>query len=632
MIPKLTTPKPTHAILAALLCSMFGLAFAEQAEFHVATSGDDTSPGTEAKPFRTLAHAVRQLTQADATTSTLVVHDGIHFLDQALVIDTPAQAGKTNRIVAAANARPLISAGTPLRSWTPVAGKQHFWECKLPEGQPFFRQLFDLTERDPGTAGISHELPRSRFPNEGWLRGLKGSTVTDEITRDVGRPLCSQWRRDRMDIHTTLRFKETDAAYFSGAKDWSDLQSAEMLMLASWDASWHSLRSVDLKTRDMRFFTPSRYPMDHWHYSRNKLGAPYRIENLRAAIDQPGEWSLDRGTMTVTLLLEPDQNPNDRHLVAPRSEMILAVRGTAGKRAGNLVFDGLAFAHNIYKMGVYDLHKPDWPELAGNPASFPPGYSDSQAVPRAGGAIQAIHAENLHFKNCTFGDIGAWAAHLERDVHHSVFSRCHFHHTGAGAVNIDGGAGLPEGQFPSHNRVEDCLIEHGGGIHPATVALRIANSHENIVAHNEIRHFPYSGISVGWNWSRTPNECWGNHVVYNHIHHMTDTISDGAGIYTLGTLGGMLLKGNYIHDIQRAETSVGASNVGMLFDQYSLGIHIEGNVIRRVQSYLPRYNGRNEPFRHFRNKPGHHTHGENDFEHDDSPVKLTETVERAGPR
>lgn len=548
---------------------------------------------------------------------TLVLQDGLYHLPAPLRLGPAKDPKKPVRLVAAPNAKPVLSGAVVLGPWK-SAGKD-LWTCTLPEGAPFFRQLFDLDSQKT--------LPRSRIPNEGWLRGLNGSFVKDQITRDVARPLCDKWRRERMDIHTTLRFKEEDAKHFA---DWGDdVTNGEMLMLASWDTSWHSMRSVDLETRDMRFFTPSRYPMNHWHYSRNKLGAPYRLENLRAGLDQPGEWCLDRNTMTVTLM---GDDPNKRRIAAPQLTHILEIEGNADQPAGAVTFEGITFSHHIYRMGVYDKHKPDWPSLNQNPKDFPPGYSDSQAVPKAGAAVRLKHARDVRFVRCNFIDVGAWGAHLEADCHDNAFERCHFSGLGAGSVNIDGGAGLQEGRFPSNNKVTDCLIEHGGTVHYATVALRIANSHENLVAHNEIRHFPYSGISVGWNWSRTPNRCFGNRIESNHIHHVTHTISDGSGIYTLGMLGGTVIRGNYIHDVLRAETSVGAGNCGALFDQYSLGLYIEGNVMRRIQSYLPQWKRHNETIRHFRNNKAEHVYGDNDLETDDRPVRLTETVRLAGPR
>lgn len=565
-----------------------------------------------------------------------VLQGGIHILPAPLVL-TEAHSGRTLRGQNGA----IVSGGKRLVGWQKVDGDRPLWKISIPEvkaGTWYFRQLFssDL------------DLRRSRFPADGWLRGETASFVDFPMTRDVAGAKCDEWRRNRLDLYTTLRFKEVDAATFQDSAKWSE-QGAEMLLLQSWDASWHPLRSIDSKTRDMRFFTPSRYPMNHWQYSRNKIGAPYRIENVRSAIAKPGDWSLNRNIGELLLLGKDGFDPNKAKVIAPRFDTLMTIQGrveqgkddkgqpkTIFHRVKNLRIEGISFQHSTYPVGYYDQHKDDWTDQMRKldpdfPKDFPGGITDSQAAPRAGHAIGLEHVEELVFSDCRFENLGGWAVHFLRDSHRCHIERSVFRKLGAGALQIDGGSNPGDKQFPSGNRLSHCLIEEGGVVHHATVAIRIANAHENVVEHCEIRKFPYTGISLGWNWSRTPNQCFGNRIAHNDIHHVCSTISDGAAIYTLGILGGTQIHSNYLHDILRAPTAVGAGNTGMLFDQYSLGLHLEGNVVRRVQSYLPEFNRHNEVFRHFRNDPAEHVYEDNDFADDDSEVRLTKTVDLAGP-
>ena len=410
---------------------------------------------------------------------------------------------------------------------------------------------------------------------------------------------------------------------------WPDIHSGELLNIGSWDTSWHSMRSFDPTTGDIKLFTPSRYPMNHWHYSLNTNGAPYRIENVEAAISRKGEWALNRDTGAFTISGDFGQ------LIAPRFEHIVQI--TEG--AKYIRFEGISFRHNVYPMGVYDRHGKDWPDRLRKldpsfPETFPPGMTDAQAAPNAGAAVMVENASHIAFVGCEFTQIGNYALQLKQNAKHCSIQRCSFHDLGAGALNIcPDSSGLPDDQFPSHNLMEDCTIKSGGLVHVATVAIRIAHSHENIIQHNEISDFPYSGISVGWNWSRSPNRCYGNRIAHNDVHHITHTISDGSALYSLGILGGTVFYGNYMHDILRSEnTGVGAANTGMLIDQYSLGIHFDQNIIRRVKSWRTSAKRHNEVYRHYRNEPGEHTWGDNDFADDDSPIRLKAIAEMAGPR
>ncbi len=97
---------------------------------------------------------------------------------------------------------------------------------------------------------------------------------------------------------------------------------------------------------------------------------------------------------------------------------------------------------------------------------------------------------------------------------------------------------------------------------------------------NELRDLPYTGISVGWMWNPTPTNC-GNHLIANnHIHHIMQALSDGAGIYTLGRQPGTILRRNWIHDVP-VNAGKAESN-GIFMDQGSTDMTIESNTIHNI--------------------------------------------------
>jgi hypothetical protein len=155
------------------------------------------------------------------------------------------------------------------------------------------------------------------------------------------------------------------------------------------------------------------------------------------------------------------------------------------------------------------------------------------------------------------------------------------------------------------------------------VGVWVAQSHHNRVAHNEIAHVGYAGIHLGWTWGRWPNFTHHNVVEGNHIHHVMRDLADAAGIYSLGPQEGTVYRGNYIHDIVRADGAIGAPVDGLFFDQGSRHIRVERNVIRRVDNAPARFN---------QCRQADQTWGENDFDTGDAPVRLTGVVESAGPR
>jgi hypothetical protein len=76
----------------------------------------------------------------------------------------------------------------------------------------------------------------------------------------------------------------------------------------------------------------------------------------------------------------------------------------------------------------------------------------------------------------------------------------------------------------------------------------------------------------------TPNE--ETQVLDNHLHHVMQVLSDGGGIYALGSQPGSALRGNLIHDVP---ANVGrAESNGMFLDQGTGHFLVEQNVIYRI--------------------------------------------------
>jgi len=512
----------------------------------------------------------------------------------------------------------VLSGGVPLAGWQRVEGEKDLWSVENPVADVIVRQLF---HREDG------RMQRSRIPNEGWLRGDALSTVDFDVNREGTRDLVGDWRVNHPRIFAGLRHREEDdLGALKGREEGVMVQT-----LGAWEAAWQPLQSINLETRDLYFYTPARYPLAHWSYGLNEGGGtPFAIENSRVGLDLEGEWYFNQTTNRIVLM--NGGKPGDGEFIVPRMETVLRIEG-----ADRVTLRGLTFAHTTYRMGDYHLHEnwaamikkaePDFPE------SFPAGSSLPQSAPGVGAAVEIEKARHCQIERCIFRDTGGYGLHLGRGASKNRVTFSTFTRLGGGGVDIDPlTRRIKKDEYPMGNVIADCHITQGGEAHPAAVGIRIAEGKFNVIEHNEVAYFGYSGIHVGWNWNPLPNNSGGNIVRGNEVRHVMNVLCDGGGIYTLGPVEKMLIEKNYVHHVARAESSVASGSSGIFFDQYSSGTLTRKNVLREIHTWKSGSAREPHPIKHNKNDASQHRFEDNDVDAGDKQIRLRDVVENCGPR
>ncbi|MBI2298547.1 MAG: right-handed parallel beta-helix repeat-containing protein, partial [Armatimonadetes bacterium] len=463
-------PRRRHAalVLVALLAAC--APGAELPAFYVAPSGSDTAPGTLAQPFRTVERArdaVRELRRraAGVLTATIRLRGGLYELPDTLTFGPE----DSNTIYEAQpGERPVLSGGRRLTGWKVTNGH---WTLDLPDvrdGKGAFTQLWVNGQR----------RYRPRLPKQGYYY------TTGKVDPS---PAAAGKGYDR------FQYREGDIK-----PEWAG-RDVELLTFHTWTMDRTLLAEADGDTRTARRSAPTLGLI--WFFNLEK-GTRYLLDNVPDALDTPGQWYLDAQAGRLTYLPLPGETPQKTVVIAPRLETIARLKGDTelGLGVEELVFRGLTFAYSGWAM-------------------TPEGNRFGQAEVGLGGAVTARGARRCRWEDCTISHTGMYGIELSNGCHDNVVTGCEITDLGAGGVKIGEQAkAADEAGQSSGNVVENCLIAHGGRLHPAGIGVWVGHAFGNRIIHNEIADFYYSGLSIGWSWGYGASGAHDNLIEGNLVH------------------------------------------------------------------------------------------------------------------
>jgi len=546
----------------AFLLSLNLLATSTQAaDIWVSPTGSDRNPGTAAQPLATLNMALRQardlrrLHDASVTNGVHIwVKGGEYRLTEPWFFrpEDSGTAESPTTVEAAPGEVPVLSGGVSVTGWQKAAGKIPGLP-KAAKGQVWVADA-------PQVGG------RALNFRQLWVNGQKA--IRARTPNNDNLPRLLTWNTDKRE--TTI----PTAALGSLRQP----AQAEMVVHQMWAVNWLRLKTLAVegdKTR-VTFQEPeSRVQFEHpWPRpildGKNGSSAFY-LTNALELLDEPGEWFYDAPHGQVYYWPRSGENLSTAHVMVPALETVLRVEGTLDQPVSYVQFKGLTFAYTtwlrpsekghvplqagMYLLDGYSLAKPGTPDKA--------GLENQAWIGRPPAAVEVAGAHHTRFENCRFEHAGYAGLDYQSGTHDDAVVGCIFRDVAGNGIQLGKFSDesvethLPynpqdEREICTNELVENNLLTDCGNEDWGACGIAAGYVRGTTIRHNEISQVPYSGISLGWGWTKSANAMRDNRVTANYIHHYAQHTYDVAGVYTLSAQPGTVISENRVDDIGRA--------------------------------------------------------------------------------
>jgi hypothetical protein len=495
--------------------------------FYVAVNGDDTNPGTAELPFASIERArdvIRTISPAMKGPILVYVHGGVYPVSETIqfgVMDS-GQNGFDIIYRAAEGETPVFSGGVPVTGWE-QAPDSKLWKTTLTDVKDF-RQIY--------------------------VNGMRAQrAVSQEPVKGFGWAASSSTQRDGVVIES------------SSLPDFSRPQDLELHWIYNWMDIRLLVENVENNADDTKTILPKQPYFSHvlwtetWGILPTPLyESPFYLENALELLDEPGEWYYNPDTRELFYLPRQGEDMNTAEVMIPQTESLIEVTGEAvGREAHNIAFEGLTFAYagwtRTSEMGAFASQAQHLIERDGF------GNYHRMMTPAH---VQLNSAHDIRFEGCRFEHLGAVGLNMTNNVFQTTVQGNLFHDISDAAIVVGHWEhayitapsiqAAPHDNLVANNWIRNVGVEYWGA--PA-VTVYYANNLR--VVHNEISDVPYTGISLGWGWSSTPDSTTShdNLVANNLITNVLQRARDGGGIYTLGPQPGTVIEGNAIREVKR---------------------------------------------------------------------------------
>lgn len=528
-------------------------------DVHVRTGADPGGDGSKEKPFATLSAArdyLRTVEKPNGAVFRVLLGDGVYRLEQTLEFNAYDSGPENGAILymAAGDGKPALSGGQVITGWK--EGNNGIWSADV--GKMRFRQIY--------VGGRS--CTRARYPNSDEFLRIEKPFIKDRYIT-IATPFTKNWEQfEKVEMHVTMLWAEAILRLKSFQPD-------------PKDAAWTKVRFQEPES-DLVFkrLWPRFVPHQAFHF-----------ENALEFIDQPGEWYLDEKQGRLYYMPRPGEDMKTAEVIVPVLDTLVRIEGSADKPVERLHFAGLTFQHTNW------LRPSDKGQLHMQAGQYTvePTVENDQFVERIPASVLVNHAKDIRFRDNVFTQLGNHALDYHLGVSESAVTGNVFFDIAASGVVL--GVFSPSGQeihgpwnpddpreVTQKIRIANNYIRRIGSAYPGSCGIAAGFVSEVLIEHNELTELPYTGISVGWGWTREPSPLRANTIRRNHVHNLMRELTDGGGVYTLSLQPGTQIYENFVTGARltpKSHDPLSLHSRGIYLDECSGGTAGEPFIVRR---------------------------------------------------
>ena len=528
-------------------------------EIYVAKNGADTNIGNKEQPLATLHAAIRKARELrrlkDPSTKDGIkiwVGAGIYQLHEPIIL-RPEDAGtKDSPTEIFATEKVVFSGGVNIAGWKKVNGTV----AGLPK-----KALGKIWVADLPNDGISDLLFRQL-----WVNGVKATRAKNYNGDAMGR------------IFSWDKKNQTCKIPIQKGINLNNINGMELLIHQWWAIANLRVKSVKVigNAAELSFMQPeSRIQSEHpwpapWISEKTGNSAFYLSNDLQF-LDEPGEWFEDLKNHKIYYWPKASENMRNADVVAPALEKLVKIEGTIDNPVAFITFKGISFEHStwlrpsrqghvphqagMYMLDAYKLATPGTPDKA--------ALENQAWVGRPAAAVEVKFANQISFENCRFQHLASTGLDFNKGTSDNLIKGNLFKDIGGSAILVGTFSDeatevhLPynpkdKREISTNDRIENNLITDVTNEDWGAVGIGAGYVRGIKILHNEISDVSYSGISMGWGWTKTQNAMRNNTISSNKIHHYGKHMYDVAGIYTLSAQPESFITENVVDSIYKA--------------------------------------------------------------------------------